>query len=189
MESTTAKLILVGTSSVGKTSIVNKIVSGEFNPISTPTLSSQYSHYSFDYDGTKFSFQIWDTAGDEKFRSIVPMFYRDSKAAFIVFALDSLESFKEVDYYYSTLTNFEKIEDIAVFIVGNKLDLVNNRMVSYEQGEEYAKTKNATYFEVSAKNGNGIVELFNSAAKEVLEKGKVTIISALEESKDKKCSC
>lgn len=189
MASASAKLILIGTTNVGKTSIVSKLVSGEFNPASTPTLSSQYSQYSLDHDGVTVDFQIWDTAGDEKFRSIAPMFYRDARAAFLVFALDSLQSFREIGYYHQTLSNIEKIEDIAVFVVGNKLDLAQSRAVSFEQGEEYARSIGATYIEVSAKNGTGIEELFGTAAKEVLERGKVEVARKLVEAEKKQCNC
>ncbi|KAH0788445.1 small GTP-binding protein [Histomonas meleagridis] len=165
-----AKLILVGDSNVGKTSIINRFVNDEFKESIIPTLSSNYSMKVIKVDSITVRLQIWDTAGDEKYRSIVPMFYRGSQAAFIVYAIDDSKSFENVKIYVESLQSVLAPENLALFLVANKIDKADSRKISSEEGEKCAQQIKATFLEVSALSGQGITEIFNLAAAQIAEK-------------------
>ena len=162
-----AKLILVGDSNVGKTSIINRYISDEFKEAILPTLSSNYSLKTINTEKSTVRLQIWDTVGEEKYRSIVPMFYRGSQAAFIVYAIDDLKSFQSVDSYVESLQSHLDPQSLALFLIANKIDKEDDRQISSDDGEAYAQKINATYIEVSAFSGQGISEAFTLAAAQI----------------------
>ena len=164
-----AKLILVGDANVGKTSIINRCVKNEFKEAIIPTLSSNYSLKTFNTGNRIVRLQIWDTAGDEKYRSIIPMFYRGSQAAFIVYAIDNLSSFQSVSSYVESLHSHLEPEKLILFLIANKIDK-NPRQISTEEGEQCAHQINATYLEVSALTSQGITEAFSLTATQIADK-------------------
>ena len=167
-----AKVIFIGDSNVGKTCIIKRCTSNEFLENATPTLSSNYSLISIKTAESNIRIQFWDTAGDEKYRSIVPMFYRGSQAAVIVYSIDDRKTFQDIDYFIESLKANLDFDSLALFLIANKLDL-EDRTVTALEGEEKAKSINATFMEVSAKNGENISEFVNMIAIEINEKKKM----------------
>ncbi|EDR26293.1 RAB, putative [Entamoeba dispar SAW760] len=158
-----AKMCLVGDTSVGKTCIVNRLVKGVFNNSEKSTIGSNFVTASIQVDNKPFRLAIWDTAGQEKYRSMVSMYYRGSLGAMLVYDVTQESSFQDVRMWLDELKNTEK--DIAVIIVGNKCDLVANRVVSTVDGEKLAEELHCLFCEVSALDGTNITHAFTELAK------------------------
>lgn len=162
-----AKVVLIGATSVGKTCIVARATTNFYDPEQTSTVGASFSIKEVDVDGNKATLRIWDTAGQEKFRSLAPMYFQGAQIALIVFSIDSVSSFNEVDVWYEEIKS--ALSDMPImYLIGNKSDLTEKRSVSFEEGQKKGDKLNATYFETSAKLGYNIEELFLSIAENIL---------------------
>ena len=155
------KIILIGSSGVGKSSILQRYIQKVFNDSYSCTIGVDFFMKSIDIGDKSIKLQLWDTAGTEKFRSITTGYYRGANAAFVVFDLTSKPSFKSLNewienYYKYSNPDSEK----NVILIGNKSDLVDKREVTEEEIENFAKDNNIMYFETSAKDGKNIDECF-----------------------------
>jgi small GTP-binding protein len=162
------KLVLVGNTNVGKTSIVKTAITGSFCGDSSPTLGASYSTKSFQIDARVIRLQIWDTAGQEKYRGMAPMYYHNANIALIVYSIAERETFEAVDSWLKSLKD-NAGRGIILFLVGNKTDIGDQRQVSAEEGAEKAQSAGAEFAEVSAKTGFGIGDLFASLPQRWLE--------------------
>ena len=165
------KIVLLGESTVGKTSIVNVAHGGEYIPEQTATIGACFHIKKMKIGEVPVKLHIWDTAGQERFRSLAPMYYRDAQYALLVYAIDNRDSFDCIEAWHQGL-----VEDCAVMpkvaIVGNKKDLVNERKVTVEEGKALAVKLNAAFFEVSAKEGlEEIGTMLEDIAREIIENG------------------
>eukprot|EP01121_Diplochlamys_sp_Union-15-3_P018648 TRINITY_DN6842_c0_g1_i1.p1 TRINITY_DN6842_c0_g1~~TRINITY_DN6842_c0_g1_i1.p1 ORF type:complete len:208 (-),score=35.17 TRINITY_DN6842_c0_g1_i1:77-700(-) len=171
------KIVLLGDTGVGKTSLALRFAKDQFKPKSTPTIGASFLVKTLDIDDKRLKMQIWDTAGQERFRSLAPMYYRGAVSAILVFDLTNQESFRKMKEWVNELqTNVD--DDIIMNVVGNKIDRVeknpDRRKVTVEEAKAYAATIKATYYEVSAKTSLGIEDLFTEVGKKiVLTKGPV----------------
>ena len=109
---------------------------------------------------------IWDTAGQERFKSLIPSYIKDSAVAIVVFDITNSQSFQSVDKWIEDARNLRD-DDVLIILAGNKSDLAEQRQVSTEQAEQYAKERNIMYFETSARAGTNIKLLFNELAKKL----------------------
>jgi len=164
------KIILIGKSSVGKTSILQRYIQKVFKESYSSTIGVDFFMKSLDVNDKPIKLQLWDTAGTEKFRSITTGYYRGADAAFVVFDLTEKESFISVNewienYYKYTNPDSEK----NIVLIGNKSDLVRQRQVTEEEIESYIKDNKLKYFETSAKNGKNIDECFYFIAEQLME--------------------
>lgn len=156
------KVVLIGNTAVGKTSIINQFVYGTSSPEHQPTIGIDFFAKSVS-DGTKTTrMQIWDTAGQEKFHALIPSYIRNSTVAVMVFDITSTASFEDVKKWHKTV---DDIANPALVVVGNKVDLESERTVTIEQAKEYAQTINASYIETSARTPINVTELFEMIAK------------------------
>ena len=189
-----AKVVLLGTTMVGKTSIVTRVTSGEFDPSIKPTIGACYASKSFDVDGRTVKLQIWDTAGQERFKTLVPMYYRGAKVAVIVFSVTDSASLGEIDFW-ATGVKAGTSPPPVLFIIGNKIDLVDERVVSTEQGQEVAKKHGAEYFEISATTGDNVDKMINRVAEVALSQVKddspsgTAVVTIETKQKKNKCNC
>ena len=156
------KLSLLGDSSVGKTSIIIKYISNKFMDTNIATLGVDYMDKTVDYNNLKVFLQIWDTSGEEKFCSITRNFYRNADGLLVVFDLTCKESFNHVKNWINEAK--EHKNDIKTILVGNKLDLEDEREVDKETALKFAEKNNLKYLETSAKNGKNI----NNSFKEMI---------------------
>ena len=150
------KIIFTGDSGVGKTSIINSIMGQKFSEEYEPSIGVDFFSKTIRYKGRLMKLQIWDSAGQEKFRSIIPSYIRGSSLIFLVFDVSKKESYDNLNEWINFITN---IENGNIVIVGNKIDLKDNRVIMKEEAEKYCKEKNYNYFEVSAKEGININNL------------------------------
>ena len=154
------KLLLLGDSLVGKTSILVKYINDKFDSSSISTIGVDYMDKIIDYKNIKIKLQIWDTSGQEKFRSITKNFYRNTDGLFVVFDLTKKESYDHVRSWIIEAKNHN--ESIKPIILGNKSDLSAEREVKNETATNFANRNNLKYLETSAKNGNNINEAFDA---------------------------
>eukprot|EP00331_Platyophrya_macrostoma_P004061 CAMPEP_0176416820 /NCGR_PEP_ID=MMETSP0127-20121128/6550_1 /TAXON_ID=938130 /ORGANISM="Platyophrya macrostoma, Strain WH" /LENGTH=213 /DNA_ID=CAMNT_0017796921 /DNA_START=33 /DNA_END=674 /DNA_ORIENTATION=- len=165
-----AKILILGDSRVGKSSILSRYCDGTFTEIMTTTIGTDYRVKRMKLmDEKEIKMQIWDTAGQERFRCITKNFYRDSHGLLIVFDLNDSESFKNVETWLRNLDQELGNEvEIVRYLVGNKADLP--RTVKYEDANALSTKYGIPYYETSAKTGTKIEEMFSALAKEIYVK-------------------
>jgi small GTP-binding protein len=164
-----SKIVLLGSASVGKTCIICRAVSDEFDKEMPATIGACYTSKELEIGDVTINLQIWDTAGQERFRTLAPMYYRNSIVALLVFSVIDDHSLQDVQNWADEMK--QQTEDMPIlFVVANKIDLTDERRVTPDQGKAVAKQVGAFYSEVSAKSGNGIDELFIQVAEESLKK-------------------
>ena len=154
------KLLLLGDSSVGKTSILLKYISNKFDESSISTVGVDYMDKIIDYNKFKIKLQIWDTSGEEKFRTITKNFYRNADGLLVVFDLTKKESFHHVGSWINEAK--ENNDKLKTLLIGNKLDLKDERIVAIDVAKQFAEKNNLKYIETSAKDGTNINESFQA---------------------------
>ena len=170
------KLIVIGDELVGKTSILNRFKSNQFNAIYEPTVGLEFQSIPILIDDQSVNLLLYDVSGHQKFRSLIPLYASDVNIILLIYDISKIESFNNIDKWFSFLNNINKNEVIFA-LVGNKSDLDYNRKVKIEDAEKYAKEHNFIFQEVSAMNGDGIQELFMNKLLEqirtqLIQKGK-----------------
>ena len=162
------KVIGVGDSGVGKTSIINRYIEN-FNPDEKATIGASFSSKLEVVDDYNISFDIWDTAGEERFRSVNSIFYKEASICLIVYDITNLKSFQNIkDYWYKSVKE-NAIPDIIFGIAGNKMDLVNKEAVDQKKAEEFCKEINASFFLTSAKENDFIDQIFETFGKRYIK--------------------
>ena len=120
----------------------------------------------------KVRLQIWDTAGQERFRNVTKSYFQSSQGLVLVYDITDRESFEKLNFWVDNIKN-NAPENAKFILVGNKCDLANERKVSYEEGENYAKNLNIKFFEASARDGTNVNELFFYLANEIYQDNKL----------------
>jgi small GTP-binding protein len=153
-----SRVIFIGDSGVGKTSIIERVTTDSFSGMSTPTVGAGLTPVTLTFRDTAYKFHLWDTAGQEAYRSIVPLYFRQATCAVVVFSVDSLPSFQNLETWINLL-NSHTNGDLPMVLAGNKTD-VPDHTVPNEQATAWAESVNLQLFYTSAKTGVGITELF-----------------------------
>ena len=169
----TAKIVLLGESAVGKSSIVLKFVRDEFVPNQEATIGAAFLAQTVHVEKMQKSvkYEIWDTAGQERYRSLAPMYYRGASAALIVYDITSADSLIKAQTWIRELRK-NGDPNIILFLVGNKCDLNAQRTVSEEDGRRLMEEEGAAFFmETSAKSGINVQEVFQKLAEKIIDVG------------------
>ena len=154
------KVIILGETGVGKTSIINRFINDEFNPDNDiETLGSTFFRKSIKRQNTVYKLQIWDSIGQEKYHSITRLFIKGSNIVLLVYSIDSRKSFEELNHWLNTLKDILDKNKYILGIVASKSDLVNEEIVSKNEGEEFAKKTGGIFRAVSSKENNKSVNL------------------------------
>lgn len=161
------KIVLVGSHHTGKTSIVNKYVLGKFTIHTVSTTQPAFCQKQITHRDHQLSLEIWDTAGQERYHALSPLFYRDADAGIVVFDLTDKDSFDRATKWIDELKK-ERGDNIHIVIAGNKVDLLDKRVVSAADAQRLAASINAPYFETSAKTAENIESLFNSISDNIV---------------------
>ncbi|KAK8882035.1 hypothetical protein M9Y10_044675 [Tritrichomonas musculus] len=162
------KIVLIGNSAVGKTSVVRKATNRETAADQGPTLGASYLSMRRSYNDKVVDLQIWDTAGQEKYRSMAPMYFRGSHIAVLMYSIIDKESFNGINEWNQILTQNTN-DDIIKYLVGNKIDLQDQRIVTKAEGQNKATEINASFYEVSALTGEGVMDLIEEITKSASE--------------------
>ena len=153
------KVVLIGDMKVGKTNIVSRYIKNEFNKDSMSTIGVEFGSKELVIEGHNVKVQIWDTAGQEKYKSITNAYYKGAKGAFVVYDITNKNSFDNADNWLNNL-RASADKKCSIILIGNKSDLENKREVSIEQGEEKAKNSEIAFMETSALSGDNIDKAF-----------------------------
>jgi len=159
------KLVFVGDSSVGKTSIISRFMYDHFDTNYDATIGIDFLAKTHTVDGKTVRLQLWDTAGQERFRSLIPSYIRDSSVAVVVYAVDNLDSFDSVDKWIEEVRK-EREDEVLLVLVGNKIDL-HRKEVSSQEGAAKARDYKAIFIETSAKTADNVHELFDKIARQL----------------------
>ena len=165
------KIIIIGDSGVGKSNILGRYLHNEFKHDTKSTVGVEFGSKQLKVDGVNIKLQIWDTAGEERYRAITSAYYKGSKGCFIVYDITSEISFENVEKWYEEIRKSAE-KEISVILVGNKCDLENERKVSIELGQSKAKNLNCPFFETSALNNTNIVTAFQSISENIYNRCK-----------------
>ena len=159
------KLIFIGDSSVGKSCLTTKAVKNNFEEYYQATVGFEFLTFNMKVNDKVVKLQIWDTCGQEIYKSLISNFYRNSSLAVLVYAIDNKESFNHVENWLNDLKS-QANEDVRIFLVGNKADLEEDRKVTKEEGEKYKLDQHLDLFmETSAKTGQNARNVLVEAAK------------------------
>ena len=163
------KYIIIGDSGVGKSNILLQYLQGKFNEEFQTTIGVEFGAKNLNLKDKIYRIQIWDTAGQEMFRSITRSYYKNSVCACVVYDITNRNSF---DNIRSWIEDCKKHSPKTVFLVliGNKNDLESSRKVSYDEGEDFAKKYGMLFYETSAKTGKNINEVFMNSCSEIAKK-------------------
>ena len=168
----TVKAVLLGESGVGKTSIISRFIDNSFEKNKKSTTGADYTGktmYFDEYGGKKIKFEIWDTAGQEIYRSLTKIFYKDAKIAVLVYDITKRETFEELKKYWYNQIKESATSDIIIAIAANKCDLYEDEKVKEEEGREFAKEIGAYFKLTSAFLNSGIEELFKTIGVKFLD--------------------
>ena len=160
----TVKVVLLGESGVGKTSIISQFTAGKFDPDCVTSLSAQFISKIVEFPSIHKSikFDIWDTAGQEKYRALAKIFYKDAKAILLVYDITSSKSFEELTNYWYEQIKLNVDNDVIIAVVANKSDLYGNQAVQNEDAQNFAEKISAIFQSTSAKSDQGISTLFDN---------------------------
>ena len=175
------KVVLLGESGVGKTSIISQLMEQEFNDEQTATTGATFSTKTMVFDNKGICFEIWDTAGQEKYRALTKMFYKDAGAAILVYDITRQTSFEELKNYWANQVRENAPKKIVLAVAANKSDLIDTEQVDEKTGRAFAKEIGAIFKSTSAKNQKGIEELFKDIGNKYLDPNFECSDEALEE--------
>ncbi|XP_076657809.1 RAS oncogene family member Rab21 [Halictus rubicundus] len=162
------KVVLLGEGCVGKTSVALRYVEDKFNDRHISTLQASFLNKKLTINGKKVNLAIWDTAGQEKFHALGPIYYRMSNGAILVYDITDEDTFQKVKNWVKELKKMLGSE-ISLAIAGNKMDLEKDRSVAIEEAEEYAKQVGAMHFHTSAKLNQNIEEMFLDLTRRMIQ--------------------
>ncbi|KAH7825220.1 Rab5 [Monocercomonoides exilis] len=158
------KLVILGETRVGKTSIILRFLKNQFNELLGSSIGAVFFTHNMEFDDCIVKLDIWDTAGQERYESLAPIYYRDADTAIVVYDITSPSSFRRAQEWVKELESSDPPSVIA--FIGNKCDC-DGRAVSAEEGYEFAQEHDCLFMETSAKHGIHIKELFETIAREL----------------------
>ena len=166
------QILLIGDSSVGKTSLIQRYANGIFKEeyLATCGLDLYTKHEII--NNMNVLVNLWDTAGQERFKSLTPNYFKNAEGVMLTYDLTNMESFENLKYWMNSIeTNLgDKKIFIPIIIVGNKLDKEDERKITKENADKLSKEYNYKYFETSAKTGEGVDDAVRDLVNQILEK-------------------
>jgi len=168
------KFITLGSSSVGKSSLLLRFTEKKYKAEHDPTIGVEFGSRDIKINGKALKLQIWDTSGMESFISITRSYYRESVGALLVYDITNRESFENLKVWLQAAR--EANEKLLILLIGNKSDLKAERKVSIEEGKEFAKTNGMIFLEASSKTGVNVDAIFiklSDLVLKLIEQGKL----------------
>ena len=161
------KVIIIGDQGVGKSCLSIKVSRNYFEDFYSPTVGFEFVSFNVRVEDKNIKLQIWDTCGQEVYRSLISSFYRSASLAIIVYSIDSEDSFNNLEKWLNDIKT-QSNPDIKIFLIGNKADLEDKRKISKEIGEKFCNDHKLSFFiETSAKTGFNVQNVFIPVAKEL----------------------
>ena len=158
------KVLLLGNSDVGKSSLILRYVDQVWSDTFVPTIGVDFKVKTLEIDNKKIKMQIWDTAGQERFRNVISSYFRGSHGILLIYDITNRDSFKNLENW---LIEIEKnaSQNVLKILIGNKNDLVNDREIQSEEGQAFANRNGMEFIETSAKMNTNVTEAFEALAK------------------------
>ena len=163
------KVFLLGDWTVGKTNLLFRISPEIFEEREHTKMADRWPTKTFQIDRKFVTLEIWDTYGQEKFGSVVSMYYKSAQGILLVYSIDNSQSFQHVRKWFEDRKKYTS-ENIPIILVGNKCDLENERVIPFEEGKALADSLGISFMETSAKNDINVTEVFTSLASEIMMK-------------------
>ena len=158
------KIIIIGDSGVGKSSLTLRATKNQFQEYYNATVGFEFFSLNLKMEDSIIKLQMWDTCGQEIYRSLISSFYKNSSLAMIMYSIDNEESFRNLDYWIKEIKN-NSSPDIKIILIGNKVDLEDKRVVSKEEADNFARVNGIDeVYETSAKTGFNAKTIFSKAA-------------------------
>ena len=169
------KIVILGDGAVGKTSVALRFIENKFSDAHIVTLGATFQQPKVKLkNGNTVKLNLWDTTGEEKFKSMIPMYYKNAKGVILIYDISSRKSFESVEYWIEELNEHVKAENTVMYLVGNKKDLPpEKREVPSSMAAKIAEEQGIFFLEVSAKSGENVNELFTNIAEELARRFKL----------------
>jgi len=164
------KICVVGEGAVGKTSLIIRYTEGHFRESYLMTIGTGFAVKELDLGDTLVRLQLWDLAGQPHFSSVRPVFYRGAAGLILVFDVTRRETFDKVPTWYEEVQ--QVTGDLTGVLLANKVDMLDQRRVTAEEGQALARQRGWTYFETSAKDGKGVADAFRQIATQAIDRGR-----------------
>jgi Ras-related protein Rab-1A len=161
------KILLLGDSGVGKSSLLIRYIDDNYDEHVNATIGVDYRIKILNLHDKNIKLQLWDTSGQEKFKSITKAYYRGTHGVIVLYETSDRNSFNNVKTWIDEIREISEIEDIPIILVGNKIDLKTRKEVLYEEGKEFADEMNVEFFEISAKDNINIDDVFIKLSNEI----------------------
>ena len=162
------KLMVIGETRVGKTSLIKKYTKNEFGGAYLTTVGIDFQEKIIKIDDKVVKLQIWDTAGEERFRNIAKNYFHTSNGFLLVYDISNKESFEKLNFWNEQI-KINAPENTKCIVIGNKTDLNDKREVSQMEGEKLSKEYKLGFYETSAKDGNNVNKVFEDLASEIMK--------------------
>ncbi|KAJ5070973.1 ras and ef-hand domain-containing protein [Anaeramoeba ignava] len=167
-QSKTLKILIIGNSLVGKSSLLLRFCDNQFNEDLGTTIGVDFRFATVKINDEVVKLQIWDTAGQERFRTITGTYYRNADGIMVVYDITNKDTFDQIKLWFQEIKK-NAPENVVNILVGNKTDLAQQRVVSYEDGQKLAKQFKCDFLEVSAKSNSNVQESFHLLAEQTLQ--------------------
>ena len=164
------KILTLGATQVGKTSIVLRYSEDKFNYNKIATIGIDFKIKIIKKGNERIKVSIYDTAGQERFQNIVKHYYKGANGVLLIYDITKRDTFKNLDFWIKDLEDNSDIDNLFIYLIGNKNDMEDKREVSWVEASNFAKEKKLPYIEVSAKTGNNIQKLFDEVIKGAMTK-------------------
>ncbi|VDO04620.1 unnamed protein product [Rodentolepis nana] len=170
------KLLLIGDSGVGKTSLLFQFTEEQFNATFIATIGIDFKIRTIEVDGKKIKLQIWDTAGQERFRTITTAYYRGAMGIMLVYDITQPKTYYNIKHWLRNIVDHAN-SDVEQMLLGNKCDMESQRQVTKEEAQEFARQNNIDFFETSAKEGENVIAAFTQLARCIKQKIEAKTVS------------
>ena len=162
------KVLLIGNSDVGKSSLILRYVDQIWNDVFVPTIGVDFKVKSLQIDNKRVKMQIWDTAGQERFRNVISSYFKGAHGILLIYDITARDSFKELENWLGEVER-NATPQVLKILIGNKCDLEEQRQITVDEGEAFAARNGMKFIETSAKNNTNVNEAFEALAKIMVE--------------------
>ena len=162
------KILLLGDSSVGKSSLFLSFMDKSWNETFVPTIGVDFKIKTINVNNMNIKFQVWDTAGQERFRTIISSYYKGAHGILLVYDITLKESFESLNDWLNEIKK-NTSKNIVKVLIGNKIDLNDKRIISFDEAKEFADNNNMKYIETSAKTATNVDQAFGLIGVELMK--------------------